>query len=211
MPRLDLSGARFGRLVIGAHVATRSNGHCVWSYTCDCGVTGTVTAANLTSGHVKSCGCLRREMGHSKNLRHGGAKKSPEYLVWCGMRQRCRCPTSKFYALYGGRGINICERWDDFALFRQDMGPRPPGTSLDRIDNDRGYEPGNCRCATLSQQARNKRGTLNETARQLVRYMRRRGESTRGLAHAFGIAPGNIRVIIKSAAADEAEQSKVRP
>lgn len=196
MPRLDLTGRVFGRLTVEYHSATRPNGHIVWMCRCICGNQHETAANNLTSGHVSSCGCLRREIGRTKNLKHGAKHRHPsEYAIWMNMRQRCNNPRSRFYADYGGRGITVCERWGDFAAFLADMGERPDGKTLDRIDNDRGYEPTNCRWATTVEQARNKRDTLNETARQLVRYMRRRGATLADLAHAFGIGTNSIRVI----------------
>jgi hypothetical protein len=97
---------------------------------------------------------------HSQ-YRHGHAGKgssTPEYNVWCGIKQRCLDEKSEVYPKYGRRGITICERWnDDFKNFLEDMGPRPPNTSLDRIDNDKGYDKENCRWATKTQQAQNRR------------------------------------------------------
>ena len=102
------------------------------------------------------------------NYKHGGTTqhtKTPEYIVWCGMRDRCRNPNNKRFARYGGRGINICTRWEDFALFREDMGLRPsPKYAIERIDNDGNYEPGNCRWATKTEQAANQAHTHLLTA-----------------------------------------------
>lgn len=87
-----------------------------------------------------------------------GMTKTSEFRIWCGMRWRCESPKHKFYSYYGGRGIKVCDRWQDFVNFYQDMGARPEGTSLDRINPDGNYEPGNCRWATWSEQMKNRKG-----------------------------------------------------
>jgi hypothetical protein len=113
----------------------------------------------------KSCAASERNRTRPAPIRHGHARvgrKSPTYLIWKGMRQRCLDPRAKKYPLYGGRGVSICERWSGehgFENFLADMGERPPGLSIDRIDPDGDYEPQNCRWATASEQRRNQRRT----------------------------------------------------
>ena len=120
---------------------------------CDCGTEKPFVARSLLTGNTKSCGCIQGETRHNKSF-------SGEYFSWKGMIQRCENPDHTFYDLYGGRGILVCDRWHDFRNFYADMGERPKGTTLDRIDNFGNYEPANCRWATQKTQIRNMRANL---------------------------------------------------
>lgn len=157
---IDHSGGRFGRLLV-IDTAPVSHKPVRWRCRCDCGNEKIVVAGELTRGRVRSCGCLQRETLARANRKHGhvgSGHGTPEWNAWSCMRKRCTNPRHKFYRLYGGRGITICERWKDFMTFFADMGRRPsPRHSLDRIDNDGNYEPSNCRWATKAEQVRNSR------------------------------------------------------
>lgn len=164
----DLTGQRFERL-IAAEPLRRAGSKIAWVCQCDCGKMVTVTRDNLVSGHTKSCGCLSREMlserARERNFRHGHnltGRQSPTHKSWSSMIQRCRNPRNTSFADYGGRGITVCESWaSSFENFLADMGPRPERKTLDRIDPNKGYGPGNCRWATKSEQQRNKRDKTN--------------------------------------------------
>lgn len=158
----DLTGQRFGRWYVvgkawhgqGAVKGTR------WTCRCDCGTERYVLQSNLLNGMSASCGCVTTEKINEFNRTHGETH-SAEYATWCRMHTRCSNEKIRDYPNYGGRGIRVCERWsgvDGFIRFLEDMGRRPSALhSIDRIDNDGNYEPGNCRWAKQVMQVMNRR------------------------------------------------------
>jgi hypothetical protein len=157
---LNLTDQRFGKLMV-IEFSHTTKGYAHWVCLCDCGATKTVRTNSLRCGKVRSCGCLRLEaMAAARAARDttGWIPPSPEKAIWTNMKARCLRPQNKDFRYYGGRGIKVCEEWMCFENFLADMGRRPhPKLTLDRIDNDGNYEPGNCRWATRKQQNDNKR------------------------------------------------------
>lgn len=150
VPRIDLSGQRFGQLIAVSYV-----GRSRWICRCDCGDRTTASATDLKRGQHRSCGHLHPTKTHGATNKSHPAHRT--FQKWLGMRARCENPNHKSYHCYGGRGIRICERWGDFENFLADMGICPEGLTLERVNNDGDYAPENCKWATWGEQHNNKR------------------------------------------------------
>lgn len=160
---------RFGRLTAIEAAGRSPRGNIIWRCLCDCGKFVLVRGSELGKG-TRSCGCLQKELTSLRQRTHGHGhptRRTKEYRAWMGMRERCQLPRNPRFSHYGGRGISVCERWQKFENFLADMPPHPgEGFSLDRIDNDGDYEPGNCRWATRSEQRKNRRPFKRKRAKE---------------------------------------------
>ena len=160
MPRLiDLTGQRFGRLVVVERAENSADGRARWLCRCDCGQSKTVLGEHLKKGRTKSCGCAKSESSSKRFKKHGG-RNSKLYRIWSNMKDRCNNPDCKVYSDYGGRGIKVCKEWiDDFSAFQKWAlaNGYKEGLTIDRKDNDKGYSPDNCRWTDRKIQGNNKR------------------------------------------------------
>jgi len=159
MPRMNLIGQKFERLMAIDYAGANNNKQSMFKCVCDCGNEITVLGFLLKRGNTKSCGCLRVEKGHqvgSKSKIHGMIS-TPTYNSWQSMKDRCSNKNNKHYRFYGGKGVTIDEKWNNFEAFLEDMGVRPEGTTLDRINPFGNYEMSNCRWADNKTQRSNTR------------------------------------------------------
>lgn len=183
----DITGNRYGRLVVLRFIKTDDKRRSLWECQCDCGKTVIVQKSNLTSGNTKSCGCLSSSLKTTHNK-----SKSRLYSVWRGMKQRCLNPKDAEYHNYGGRGITVCNEWLDFKNFYDwainngfvEESPKHKNT-IDRIDVNGNYEPGNCRFVDMKIQSNNTRRnryiTFNENTLTISQWAEKLGINRRTL------------------------------
>jgi hypothetical protein len=156
---INISGQKFNRLIALKIFDSKPSG-VRWLCKCECGGETIVNSLKLRTGKTTSCGCFKKE--NPPRLLHGCANKSPTYRTWKEMRQRCKNPNATQYKWYGAKGINIDSKWDEYANFVLDMGERPKGKTIDRIDPDKNYNKENCRWATAKEQAETNRGCFKK-------------------------------------------------
>ena len=155
---IDLTGKKFWNWTVLERVENDYRGCMMWLCRCGCGTEKILPGYRFRLGHAKSCGCVQR-----KEMTTHGMCGSPEYTAWLNMHQRCKNPKHHKYPSYGARNITVCDRWETFEYFYEDMGQRPSKKhSIDRINNDGNYEPSNCRWTTRNIQQSNRRNSRNK-------------------------------------------------
>lgn len=155
--------SKYGRLTIISPADKNKWGYVMVKCLCDCGNERIVSLYDLKRGHTTSCGCFHSDKLTAYNTTHG-MSRTPTHNSWRGMVERCNNPKHEFYRYYGGRGVSVCERWLSFDNFYYDMGDKPKGCSIDRINTNGNYELNNCRWSTIKEQARNARSN------RLIKY-----------------------------------------
>ncbi len=189
-------GSVFGRLTL-VRPGARSRMGVLWECTCTCGNTATVPTGRLSNANTRSCGCFHRESAAATKFRHGAARfgaRAPEYLVWHSAKSRCQNPTDRAYADYGGRGITMSAEFSSsFEAFIEHVGWRPTAKhTIERIDNERGYERGNLKWATRAEQGRNRRNT--RFTWEDIRHIRslKGSKNNKEIADQYGVATCTI-------------------
>lgn len=187
----DLTGRRFGRLIVLAYAGKRGASRHFWLCRCDCGKERVVRGSHMIQGRTGSCGCLSRELSIARSTKHS-MSYSAEWGIWSGMKKRCYNESDQAYPNYGGRGIRVYDRWlESFENFLADMGTRPSKRhSLERRNNNGNYEPSNVYWATRRQQNRNKRNNRLITHNGLTLTLSEWAEQ-------IGISPGTLKMRLR--------------
>lgn len=192
LPKLarDITGKQFGRLTVVSYFGASPGGRgSVWLCRCACGNEKHILSGQLHRG-TSSCGCLNKDVQRARLTKHSRSRTSA-YRIWSTLRQRCTNPNNTQFKNYGARGIKVCDRWlASFEDFAADMGPRPDGGEIERIDNNGNYEPGNCRWASRKEQCRNTRRT---------RFLTHNGETlcVTEWAERLGVHPVTLHLRLK--------------
>lgn len=173
-----VAGTKYGRLTVIEQTGRDKNHKKLYLCRCECGEEKVFIGSRLKSGHTKSCGCLSRDTVIARSTKHS-LSRTRAAASWANMMYRCYDPQEAYYHRYGARGIKVCERWHDLKNFFEDMGERPEGQTLERINNDGDYEPGNCKWASPLEQSQNtsfnRQLTFNGLTLCLSEWARRAG------------------------------------
>lgn len=191
---IDLTRKRFGRLTVTKRAANTPKGATAWECYCSCDKTITVLSGNLIKGLTKSCGCYRKDIASQLNVTHG-KYKTLTYKIWSGVHYRCNSNDPN----YGGRGIQVCKRWNKFENFFEDMGKRPAGFTLKRIDVNKDYSKNNCAWTAVELQQRNRRDTkLSVEKANLIRLLRAQGHLIKEITVALETHQSNVSNVLYS-------------
>jgi hypothetical protein len=186
----DLVGHKYGRLTFISFVGRDKSSSRMWMCRCECGAEITIREKSVTSGHTKSCGCYSTEVKRTKGKEGTtvhGMYGTVEWKAWTGAKERCFNPNSNRFHNYGDRGISMCDEWiNNFLSFYNHIGPCPSGHSLDRIEVNRGYEPGNVKWSTDEEQSQNR--TTTRLTPDIVRAVRQSTESISELSTKYGVS-----------------------